>query len=84
MTVARNLVIAQLIVGFLLFCCCIGEYFVGYPARIRFVIWGGILVSRIGGLSNVIPCAQGLECVFNLGVNSGYGIRVKVGTLSIK
>ena len=57
-TQARNFAIAQLIVGFLLFCFGIGEQAMAkvFSQRIHFGIWAGIWVSRIGVLSNVIFC----------------------------
>ena len=64
-TKLRNLAIAHLIVGLLLFCFGIAEHFVGdhWLKVFYFGIWNGILVSRIRRLSSVTGYTQGVACV---------------------
>jgi len=61
-TKLRNLAIAHLIVDFLLFCFGIAEQVVVdfWTSVAYFGIWAGILVSRIGRLSSVTCCTQGI------------------------
>lgn len=61
-TKLRNLAIVHLIVGFLLFCFGIAEQVVVdfWTSVAYFGIWAGILVSRIGRLSSVTCCTQGI------------------------
>lgn len=56
-TKLRNLAIAQLTVGFLLFCFGMAEQFMAdsFPRVGYFGIWNGILVSRITSLS-IVTC----------------------------
>lgn len=64
-TKLRNLAIAQLTVGFLLFCFGMAEQFVAesFPRVGYFGIWNGILVSRITSLSIVTCYTQGVVCI---------------------
>lgn len=61
----RNLAIAHLTVGLLLFCFGMAEQFVAvsFPKVGYFGIWNGILVSRISRLSNVTCYTQGVVCI---------------------